>query len=258
MMVLAAGALGAATTATYFTVPFGPTERETADAEEGGFELCLKNEIVLFEGAPAGCYSRADLAALRDAPVIDRASDTVRVSMSHPSDASVAPSECETCREFSELRWRGWFAKSSRDMRREAYFIRACGVLDLLLEASPAAENHFADGAPSAADMASIGAERVLRVGDDPETDEGALVAERDDPAAWRLATLGQETRIEEIAVADFDRDGVAEILVFLVAGPTDGTATVAEVALLEKDGADSPMILTPQRFTKVGGRAAG
>jgi|GEM_PF-1496811 len=259
--VIGAGALGAAAVAGYFGVSsLGPEEsaREALTGSDDGFELCLKNEVAFFDGLPAGCYTREELAAFRDAPVIDRSEEEVAVAMTHPSDYSIAPEQCKTCREFSELRWRGWFASSSRDMRREAYFVRACGVLDLLMKAEPASQTYFEEGGPTADEMASIGAERVLRVGDDPEVDKGPLVVEKAGDAVWRLTTRGQETWLEEIATADFDGDGIAEILAFALATPAAGTAAVAEVVLLEKDSSDLPLVLTPQLFSERGQGAAG
>ncbi len=268
-IAMAAGAVGVAGIATYvgMTAPSSDVPVEVIAASDDGFEICLENKIAFFEGVETGCYSRTEVAAWRDLEVVDRSDEAVMVMMTHPSDYSVNVEQCTTCRSFVELRWQGWFAMSSRDIRREAYFVRACGVLDMLMKAQPASENYFEDGAVSPSDMAAIGAERILRVGDDPATKAGDLVVEeysgeagaRTDSQAveqenaqelgWRLSTAGQETRLERIATADFDGDGIAEILTFLVAGPDDATASVSTVALLEKDGADVAAVLTPQSF---------
>ncbi len=263
-ITIAAAALGVVAAVAYIGVSFTNSEKSAhgrSIENDDGFALCLKNEVAFFEGLPAGCYSRAELAEFRDAPVIDRGEKAVAVAMTHPSNASIAPEQCTTCREFSELRWRGWFASSSYDMRREAYFVRACGVLDLLMKAEPASLNYFEESGLTADEIAAIGADAVLRVGGDPEIDKGTLVVlvvEKAGDAVWRLTTGGQETRLEEIATADFDGDGIAEILAFLVAGPAHGTARVAEVALLEKDSSDSPLVLTPQLFFGRGQGTAG
>ena len=254
-IAVGAGALGLAGTAAFFGVS-GVEEKAPASVDaDAGFEVCLKNDIPFFEGVGAGCYSRAELEALRTAPLVNGRDDAVSVAMTHPTDFSAAPQECAVCADFRQMQAKGWYALSSRDMRREAFFVRACGVLDMLLEARKAEKSYFTDGSPRAEDMAALPGDRLLRLAGDAAA---STTVEETSRYNWRFSVSDQTTLLQEIANADFDGDGVEEILVFLHAGPQTGTARVSSIALLEKDSADAPLSLAPQRFMKAAGSAGG
>ena len=92
---------------------------------------------------------------------------------------------------------------------------------------------------------------RISEGGADPETAlEARDTAEKLDEYRWGVSSRGQETVLQEIANADFDSDGIEEILVFLVSSPSGGTAVVSQIALLEKDDSAAPVSLTLQTFS--------
>ena len=84
----------------------------------------------------SGAAAAPDLAALRTKPVINAQGAPAGLMMTHPSDASIAPAEVRTCAGYAEMTFDGWFAATSMEMRREGFFIRACGTLAALSEAS--------------------------------------------------------------------------------------------------------------------------
>lgn len=245
MIAVGAGALSAVSVATF--VGLSGRDREADKAAPGGapVSICLKSDVRFFVGAEARCYRRDELTELRDAPVIDQRAERVSVVMTDPSDRSAPPAQCSTCRQYDEARFEGRYAMTGRDMRRETYFTRACGVLDLLLKAEPAEISHFAGGSPTAADIAALDGSSLLRFGPDPAP--GALEIEKLNATEWGFSFDDQRAVMQEIANADFDGDRIEEILVFLYARPENGTAFVSAVALLEKDSADGPVVLTPQ-----------
>ena len=254
--------------AVLVSLPFtAPETLSTEEVAEDGYELCLKSEAPFFEGASARCYSRAALMALAEAPITDSSGAPVSVALSHPTDMTAETVISRNCGVYVDLKRDGWYALTSSDQRREAYFIRACGALALMLEARPAQIVHFTDGSPTMADMSGFlggapfgleplvseveGDPRELTLGEAPEKndiDEGeeASGAPRlslgDSPGEWRAVRGDQIVVMQELALADFDDDGVGEILVFSRAGPRDGTAVFYAVGLLEKDSPQSPL----------------
>ena len=238
----------------------GPDPEENASVaavDSQGFagEICLKADIDFLPGDQKGCFSQSELASWEREPLVDPSRGPLAVRMTHPSDASRAAAECRTCRDFAEYRYEGWFAMTARDMRREAFFRRACGVIDMLRRARPAEANYFGEDGLGAGDVASVSAARLLRLGADPEAsatpaDPEILSA---GPGSWRVSAGGQTTYIDEVAALDFDGDGVAEILTFFSAGPDRATARVSEIALMEKDAAEAAVTLTPVDFTRWG-----
>lgn len=264
-LVVGAGALGVAGGATYFGIERKPEKSSdmvlAASSPSDDFEICLKTDIQFFEGVTAKCYSRTELFALRDATLVNHNADPVVLDMTHPTNSTAETAQCTTCREYSEMEWEGWYALSSRDMRREAFFVRACGVLDALTHASLPTESYFEGGSPNALEMAALRNRRALRITEGNAATDGVSPSApptKVDDHHWRLASADQGGILQEIANADFDDDGIEEILVFLTTSPEEGTAIVSEVGLLEKDSADTPVSLTPLAFGPDGKAEAG
>ncbi len=209
-------------------------------------EICLDADIAFLPGDQAGCFKRSEFAKWEAAPLVDPERGAIVVSMSHPTDASRDAAQCATCRDFRELRFDGWYASTSRDMRREAFFTRACGVLSALRGAEAATITYFGETGLEAGEVASLAADRLLRVGADPAAAPGDPEIVQTAPASWRISAGGQTVRIDEVALADFDGDNIAEILAVFITGPDDATARIADAALLEKDAAGAALTVTP------------
>lgn len=246
MAMIGAGAAGAAGVVAV-TQPFF-TEEGAAPSE-----VCLKADIGFFEGASARCYTQEEIMRLADAPLLDSAGERAVVSLSHPTDASAPPADYATCRSYQKARFEGWYALTSADMRREGYFIRACGVLSVLNEAQKAEHGFFEKGSPSLDDILTLAG--TMTFGEAALTPQDARV-EKEQGYVWRVSGAAMSAEIHEIANADFDNDGVEEILAFIAGAPQGGTASFYEVGLLEKDAAGAALEFTPFRFT--GEDAAG
>ncbi len=247
ILAASAGALGVAGAATVAIV-LGPGRwaSEPAPRESASREICLKSDLPFFEGAAARCYQRAELTRLQSAQLVDQRGQALVLTMIHSSDPAAPPEDVFTCRQYDEALVEGRYAATTRDIRRAAYFVRACGALDLLLEARPVQTSYFVDGSPDATEIASLGGDSLLRLGADASLSPGPPAVERQNATNWRISFDDQQVILQEIANADFDGDGIEEILAFLAASPEFGTAVVYTVALLEKDSASGPVRLTP------------
>jgi len=251
-LVMGAGAVGAAGVA-FVAVPDRNAEK-SANASSSLSEICLKGDLDLFEGVSAKCFSRNELLALRDRPVVDMQGRPVAVSMSHPSDMSVPAEDCRTCRDYSEMSFDGWYAMSSREMRREAYFVRACGTLAALSNAQPAATSYFSNGSPEAEEVALLA--RTMKFGEAGPGED--IHVEKSPGDIWRISSGDMNWRIHEIANADFDNDGVEEIMAFTVGAPEGGTAAFYNAGLLEKDTAGAALSFTPVSYGRDKAAGAG
>jgi hypothetical protein len=136
----------------------------------------------------------------------------------------------------------GWYAATSREMRREAYFVRACGALAALDKAQEAKQSYFTGGSPTTEEVAAMAS--AMRFGEASAAAEDIHV----DQAAghiWRISADAIAVQIHEIANADFDNDGVEEILAFSSGAPAGGTASFYDVGLIEKDSAEAALVFT-------------
>ncbi len=212
---------------------------KTLGSDEEKF-LCLKTKIAFAAGADRGCYSRADIAALMNAPLLDDRGAPATVDLSHPTDYDRPQATAATCADWRRLTGEGWYALSTREMRREAWFVRACGTLALLEVARRPDLSHFEGGDASQADMESLAAAAPFGIGEAGAA--APMSVAKSGAAEWRLSGSGQSVVIQEIAHADFNADGLGDILVFASLGVEGGTAAASETGLLEKRKASGPV----------------
>jgi len=241
-LTMAIGAAGAAGAALVIGVPTlhdnVPNFVREAD-DVAVYSICLKNDLPLFEGESKGCYGPADIARLKDLPVLDNSGEPVSYKLAHPTDHSDDLRTCTTCREYSEWSWDGWYAPTSREMRREAYFRRACGVIDVISGARAHETSYFGDDGLNATDVAAIPPAGLLTFSSGVNPPPPEYDVSSDGAGVWTLAQDGQTATLSEIAYADFDGDRIEDILVFISSGPDDGTAQVVDFGLLRRLGED-------------------
>lgn len=252
-IIVGAGAAGAAVV----VIAASLLRSDDAPPETGkaGYEVCLKTDVPLFENAPAKCYESGELLALLDQPVLDLRGHTVSLTMSHPSDKSVASRRIRNCRDYREMSFDGWFAETTREMRREGYFVRACGALAALRDAQKPESSHFEEGSPTNEDLAGV--RGILRIGENEQQIDRVVVAQQGD-FQWRIAADSQFVEIQELANADFDNDGIEEILIFLAGGTAGGSALFYDIGLMQKDAADASVTYAPLSFGREKAGAAG
>jgi hypothetical protein len=252
-LIMGLGAAGALTAATVTGVVMtrndgaeaGARAARVSLANAAGETVCIKSNVRLVEGMSAACYGRAQYEAMRDRAVINADGGPVRLALAHPTDASAPAESVSTCAEYDSLVAEGWGAVTGADMRREEYFRRACGALDMLVKARPAQSSNFADGKAAEADVRSMAAAEALGFGE-VDASVPVEVAGAGD-GVWKL-TIGQgETMVYEIAHADFTGDGAGEILAYLSVGAAGGTARTGAIGLMEKTSAGGPCGFRPR-----------
>ncbi|MBY0422346.1 MAG: hypothetical protein K2Q06_08590, partial [Parvularculaceae bacterium] len=139
----------------------------------------------------------------------------------------------------------GWYSLAESEMRREAFFKRACGVLSMLERARKPDLSHFANEAMNEADMQSLAKGPPFRIGGDPGVPDVTATVGRNPDGAWTLSADGQKAMMQEVAHADFNADGLGDMLVFVAISVEHGSATAAEVGLVEKKSANGSCAYT-------------
>lgn len=246
------GALGAAGGVAAVPLLLEPASAPQENPRQD-YELCLKNELSIFEGASARCYGGSDVMALSTRQVMDSRGEPSVLRMTHPTDAKIPLAEIRTCAQFREAQFDGWYAETGREIRREAWFTRACGVLAALADAQAAEHSFFDNGSPASGDVENLAA--TMSFGE--ASAKGAAI-EATPSHEWRITTPAVFFVMRELANADFDNDGVEEILATVAGGAAQGAAVAFDIGYLEKDGADAPLLFTPITGDGRGAGAAG
>ncbi|MEM9705187.1 MAG: hypothetical protein AAF850_03830 [Pseudomonadota bacterium] len=216
---------------------FQELNRDEASTFAGDETVCIRSDLRFFEDAPKGCVKKQVVARWRGAAVLDNSGAPVRLRLAHPTDFSRAPETVLTCSKYDRLTGEGWYAESSREMRREAYFMRACMAVRFLLTAAEPKKSYFAKGALSERDVEAMSNNPPLRIAP-RNMDVAEIGAPNIEPlqdGLWRLQYSDQSAIVQEISHADFNGDGVGDVLAFIAVTVREGTATAGAVGLIEK-----------------------
>lgn len=252
------GALGAAGAAVVTGVSMRNAHtdgQEIVGLLENPIEICLQTKVVFFGGAPTGCVGQNEILRWQTAQVVDNQGAPISVSMSHPTDVEQAREDVRNCAAYNRLKKEDWYAGSTREIRREAYFERACGILDYLRKAKAPRESFFENGRCSKEDMISMadgppfkiigGPDDVAAVAIDVASEDlvsESIIVNEAEQGIWQMSSTGQAVRVHEIAHADFDGDGVGDILAHVFIGIEDATASAGLVGYLVKSGPEAPV----------------
>lgn len=221
----------------------GPTASVSAPArsDDSNEKICLRADIGIAEAKAGACYSRRDFAGMASSQVRDADGAAVKVSLAHPDDYERDASIATTCAEYRGLTEAGWYALATSEMKREAYFQRACGVLSMLERARKPDLSYFAEGQMHDADAKSLGAASPFGFGGEENAPTTPASVAPEGAGVWRLTGGDQNAVMQEIAHADFNADGLGDVLVFVTLTVEGGSATASEVGLVVKRGADGP-----------------
>lgn len=235
----AIGAVGATGAAVIGSTSFLTVDEATNE------KICIKTDVAFVENMNKGCYTKTDLSALMGRNVLDRRGQSVAISFSHPTDDVQGLAVARDCATYADLVDKKYYPISSREMRREDYFKRACGTLRLILSARKPETSFFSNGALARADMDSLAKGPPFKIAESVDDQEVPGVFEQSEQGWWRMEVESQNVTVQEIAHADFTRDGVGDMLVFVSITVTDGTAQAGRLGLLEKRTASSAIDFT-------------
>ncbi len=214
---------------------------------DGEEQFCLISDAPFFRDLEAGCYSKSVLRELYTRDLVNDRGANVVVTMSSPPEAPEASDDCKTCSDYNRMHRLGWFALTGRDQRREEFFRRACGMLDYLVDAKEAQQTFFTDSGLTADDIAAIPDKSLLNLGRGyaPASEAGNEL-KRENPQSSGLGSaqgpvwsieIGDDwtVSIQSLSHADFDADGIGDVLVYMRTGRRDGPAFDSVVGYLRK-----------------------
>ncbi|MEM6415558.1 MAG: hypothetical protein AAF720_12980 [Pseudomonadota bacterium] len=227
-------------------------------------EICFTSSIKLVKGADRGCYTRSTLAGMESASVIDTRGNEIVLTLTDPKDDLAPVAVIRNCKVFNEYKAKGWYAFSSREMRREVFYTRSCRTLDMMIRSQSPSQTQFDQGQLTEADIEPLleqepigfvegNADKSLSITGDARITQGAPGADRDGakakvasgPGVWTISQDGQRAVLQEIAHADFNADGYGDILVLIAIGADEATAITGLLALVEKKASNETPVIS-------------
>lgn len=225
-----------------------PAGRQTGIAFKIAEPLAFKGRVV------SGSLRQSDIPRLLDLPVRNGntgPAERYGVEMTRPNHTTFT---AYTCREWKKARAAGAYSATTYDMAMESSFIDTCGLLFELQKAKLPIKSFIANPRVTLADVNLLPAEILasLPEGGEPDRLRGKTVADAVPPQdikeaeAERLTVSygGLRQSFWEGARADFNGDGIEDILVFTGGRAEGGTMGYADYFILTRTSAAGPLKL--------------
>ena len=231
-----------------------PASTPPVKPKEITFELV--KSIKFADGTEVKSITKADIEALRDRPIDMGGNDTDGVTLTKSRDDKV---HVRTCREYDAALEQDYFPDTTYDISMASWFKYPCGLLNLLETAAIPEQSFIPTAKEEVFDLKLIplslfpiltGFEQrygynIENVTYQDRIDEGLLkVTDRGDN--WfSCEDKGLRQHLTEVARADFNGDGIEDMLLSEAVHATQGTYRTYNMIILTRKSMDG-------RFEKV------
>jgi len=232
--------------------------RPTGRGQEPTFKI---SEPLVFKGrVVSGSLRKSEVEGLLELPVRNGDSDPDKgygVEMTRPNYEKVM---VYTCRQWKKALEEKAYSASTFDMAMESSLIHTCGLLFELQNANLPLKSFVANPRVSLADLNLLPAEILSANTDDEEKEKEHLrgltvlkaVNQKDiEKVSDKVLTLsygGFRQSFWEGARADFNGDGIEDILVFRAGQAEGGTLGYSDYLVLTRTGPSGPLKLIETR----------
>ncbi|MEM9837590.1 MAG: hypothetical protein AAF830_00400 [Pseudomonadota bacterium] len=195
-------------------------------------EVSLETQVCVdgLLATDTGCAALSDIQTVGQGLLSERALPSQPLRLVHPTDTGVEPKTVESCAMYAELKREGWGGMSSADMRREARFYRACGLLRLTENADPMP----VAPALNRDVMQSLDRDTLPTFGEVRFDASDELTKEGERPAIWAVDGDSYICRMAYLATADFNADGSADHLMEWALAAKEGSFRETGFGLIE------------------------
>lgn len=202
--------------------------------------------------------AKAEIETLRDQPVRLGQNDHIDgVTLTNTNHETRL---VRTCREYDEVLKQGYFAYSNFDIKMSAWFEHQCGLLNSLQAAAAPSASYVSDPRVGVLDLdvlpfslfpcvGEAAEEADLNVTYQSKVDEGALVVKRIRQNLLQVEEPeGMGQQLIEVARADFNGDGIEDILLFEYCYATHGTVGFGGIRIITRKSNDDMFESLPPR----------
>ena len=214
-----------------------------AEQPEDIFELLEGMQFA--NSAEVRFVAKAEIETLRDQPI--RLGQNDHIDGATLTNAIQETRLVRTCREYDDAIKQGYFAHSNFDIKMSTWFEHQCGLLKSLQAATAPSRSYVSDPRVGVLDLSLVPFSFFPCIGEaDKETDlnatyqskidDGTLVVKRTRQNLLQIAEPeGMAQQLIEVARADFNGDGIEDILLFEYCYATHGTLGFGGIRIITR-----------------------
>ena len=219
---------------------------KTSQDSEVIFELI--EGIKFADGTEVKSIAKDDIDSLRDLPI--RLGENHGIDGVTLSNSKVGKIHVRTCREYDEARKKGYYPISTFDITMAMFFKKPCGLLNALAKASLPRESFISDAEVGIVNLELLSYSVFPYLGEakspqeakkDSETtyqqkiETGELVVIEKAKHVLRIQEDDMVQSLREMVRADFNNDGIEDILLFEYHWVTKGTLRFGGIIVLTR-----------------------
>jgi hypothetical protein len=201
--------------------------------------------------------TKADIADLQRRPVRLGANDHIRgLTLTKDSGQKILVT---TCDEYDSARSAGFFALTNLDIKMSVFFEHQCGLLTALQTAKIPNRSFVSEPRAGITDLYLLPFSLFPNVGEERPANDAETYQSKVDKGLLRVRRVRQNAlvieepegmgqQIIEVARADFDDDGLEDILLFEYCYATRGTLGFGGVTIITRRGFDGMFERTAPR----------
>lgn len=201
--------------------------------------------------------ARSEIDTLRDRPI--RFGQNDHIDGVTLTNGASEERYVRTCREYDAALADGYFAYTNFDIKMSTWFEHQCGLLKALESASFASTSFIADPRASILDLKLLPFSLFPHFGENEaepdetatyqsKVDDGTLVVKRVGNNLLQVQEVeGMGQQLIEVARADFNGDGVEDILLFEYCYATHGTLGYGGIRVITRLASDGNFCVAPR-----------
>lgn len=219
---------------------------KTPQASKVTFQLI--ESIRFADGTIVESIAKDEIDTLRDLPIRLGENDHLDgVTLTKTRDDKV---HVRTCREYDSALQRGYYASSNFDHKMSFFFKHPCGLLNALEKASAPKKSFISDAKvgvvnlellpfemfrENLASKSSWDADRDLETTYQQKIDNQELVVTEKSQNVLNVEGFGMGQMLKEMVRADFNNDGIEDVLLFEYHHVTKGTYASGGIIVLTR-----------------------
>ena len=228
--------------------PPSPTSGTSVKPEELTFELV--RSIVFADGTEVTSITKADIERLRDLPIDMGGNKTDGATLRKRRNDKI---HVRTCREYDSALERGYSPGSTYDISMASWFKYPCGILNLLERATIPQQSFIPNSKEGVFDLKLIPLSLFPIVTDFEQrygyNIENVTYQDQVEKRLLKVTDMGQNKlscendglrqHLTEVARADFNDDGIEDILLSETVHATQGTYRTYNLIILTRKSID-------------------